>query len=112
MKPRHAAALALVGWYLMLAPQAFDPTGKPLVGIDDRAPLSRWVIVESFENANECQTEVGTLQRAGIKLTKGAPDNAASQVFTKSEQRGKWFVGYADLTAQCIATDDPRLKEK
>jgi hypothetical protein len=29
MKPRHAAALALVGWYLMLPPTSRDyPTGK------------------------------------------------------------------------------------
>jgi len=34
MKPRHAAALALVGWYLMMPP--WRPT------VDVSAPLSRW----------------------------------------------------------------------
>jgi hypothetical protein len=35
MKPRHAAALALVGWYLMAAPS--NPTS---------ALLSQWRIIE------------------------------------------------------------------
>jgi len=35
MKPRHAAALALVGWYLMLAVNEYE-------AVDNRGPLDRW----------------------------------------------------------------------
>jgi len=36
MKPRHAAALALVGWYLMMPPMG---NGKVYV----TAPLTKWL---------------------------------------------------------------------
>jgi hypothetical protein len=84
MNPRHAAALALVGWYLMLPPtqEMFDPacpsrqaslmgTLKQLtrgtdaniiqcdvesLWLDTRAPLSKWDQArESFETLSACQ---------------------------------------------------------
>jgi hypothetical protein len=44
VKPRPAAALALVGWYLML-PRS-----------DINAPLNTWVQMQSFDSAADCQT--------------------------------------------------------
>jgi hypothetical protein len=38
MKPCHAAALALIGWYLMLPPLL---SRHPLI-FETHAPLSRW----------------------------------------------------------------------
>ena len=49
MKPHHAAALALVGWYLMLPPVTSD--GR----IQKDAPLSRWYIFSNFETKEECE---------------------------------------------------------
>jgi len=49
MKALHAAALALVGWYLM-APPMYLPT----YDVDVDAPLSKWKIVGSFDTADEC----------------------------------------------------------
>ena len=50
MKLHHAAALALMGWYLMLPP---DPkTGTPP---DTTAPLNTWRSEGTFETARECQ---------------------------------------------------------
>lgn len=49
MKPRHAAALALVGWYLMMPPVTSD--GR----IQKDAPLSRWYIFSNFETKEECE---------------------------------------------------------
>src|SRR5271170_3129792 len=43
----HAAVLAFVGWYLMLPPMQ---GGRP----NESAPLSQWVIIESFNTAKEC----------------------------------------------------------
>jgi len=40
MKPRHAAALALVGWYLVALPT--DPDGKLA------APLPQWIYLDGF----------------------------------------------------------------
>lgn len=54
MKPRHAVALALVGWYLMMPPQ----TRTWWIGdeyYDDSAPLNRWTIERSFDKAEACQ---------------------------------------------------------
>jgi hypothetical protein len=49
MNPRHAAALALVGWYLMVPPRAQD--GSPNI----RAPLSEWNQASiGFDTASEC----------------------------------------------------------
>jgi hypothetical protein len=49
MKPHHAAALALVGWYLMLPPVTSD--GR----IQKDASLSRWYIISNFETKEECE---------------------------------------------------------
>jgi hypothetical protein len=43
MTLRKAAALALVGWYLMM-----PPWGKL------NAPLSEWVVYQSFDSAENC----------------------------------------------------------
>lgn len=51
MKPCHAAALALVSWYLMLPPVASD--GR----IQKDAPLSQWYIFSNFETKAECEKE-------------------------------------------------------
>jgi hypothetical protein len=95
MKPfkRHAAALALLGWYLMTAPS------HPNRGIfDARAPLSQWHWRASFDTASECMKERAAQIQRGNKLAR---------VFGTSD-------GAMSLAAiyRCIATDDPRLKEK
>jgi hypothetical protein len=91
MKPRHAAALALVGWYLMSAPLVTvnrscgadrDLGGCPVLNDymatwDIHAPIRRWEIVGTFHTEKECKAHRGV-----------------------------------NPLEQCIATDDPRLKEK
>jgi hypothetical protein len=52
MKPRHATALALVGWYLMVPP--FQGLPSPFVSrayID--APLNEWQMTEGSWNSVE-----------------------------------------------------------
>ena len=55
MKPRHAATLALVGWYLMVPPH--DPDGQHA---NPKGPLSQWHILASFDSADECQKRLDT----------------------------------------------------
>jgi hypothetical protein len=90
MNLRHAAALALVGWYVMV-----PPLGK----LHD--PLSTWQIVKVFDSADECQS-----YRDKIVIFFG---NKHLPMWHKTDGNG---VEYFDATAaQCIASDDPRLKE-
>ena len=45
---RHAAALGLAAWYLILPPPA--PSGKRLTG----APLSDWKSIDEFDSQSTC----------------------------------------------------------
>jgi hypothetical protein len=96
---RHVAALAgalLCGWYLMLPPIIRDGQGGFTVLFD--APLSKWIVNTSFEQAADCdQLQRGFVMDSGKKTRR-----FASHTFEWAET--------ARLTqAQCIATDDPRL---
>ena len=103
MKTRHAAALALVGWYLMAPPlgPAKCSNPNPLWGsgsgiqcqakIETQAPLRQWKRVpdsQEFEHKTDCERAIS--------------NDCASSL------QGDLCVA----KAECIATDDPRLKEK
>ena len=85
MNFRHAAALALVGWYLMI------PSVTPS-GYDNAAPLGKWFVYGGYDSAHECEG-AKFLDREGLKQRHDP-------------------LADAFKNAQCIATDDPRLKEK
>ncbi|MGA9884041.1 MAG: hypothetical protein WBQ34_10010 [Candidatus Acidiferrales bacterium] len=88
MKLRHIAALALVGWYLMVPP-IVQKNGK--YQYDYAAPLSKWTEEDAFDTASDCKEDRETL----VKASKG------------------WGTSATDTAQErCIATDDPRLKEK
>ncbi|HVA76756.1 MAG TPA: hypothetical protein VNF27_02630 [Candidatus Binataceae bacterium] len=101
MKFRHAAALALVGWYLMLAPRTSD---KPPITYDTTAPLSKWKIVGSYDTAKECDQGKDKIPRIILQ----AEENMTSEQKSAYDQTILNLLG----ASQCIATDDPRLKEK
>jgi hypothetical protein len=82
----HAAALALVGWYLML-PFARD-------GKERDIPISQWVHIDSFDTATECR-------EGGFHAIDSAKRHSASADRIT-----------AATAFECIETDDPRLKEK
>ena len=91
MKVRHAAALALVAWYLM-APHIGSVTSKrnPATGYYDAystEPFCVWEITGSYDSAAEC----------GMALDK-------------ANQRAKQDCPNCSAIAVCIATNDPRLK--
>ena len=62
MKPRHAAVLALVGWYLMTPPPPFYPS----------TPLSKWTRLgkTDYESEEEC-----TAVREKLQATFRDPGN-------------------------------------
>src|SRR5258707_542280 len=52
----HAAALALVGWYLMVPPH-IHRNGQVLVGVERSAAIREWEISNSFDTAADCEEE-------------------------------------------------------
>jgi hypothetical protein len=86
--PVTALALAILGWYLMIPPR----TGRDQQTFDDRAPIASWFVFSAHDAAHECEG-AKFLNREGHKQS-GDPMKAALD------------------SAQCIATDDPRLKGK
>jgi hypothetical protein len=95
MHPRHAAALALAGLYLMVPPPILH--GNPPVDLE--APLSKWRPFSMHESAAEC--EKGLV--AFYKLAK------AELAATLERERLQF---YQLESSQCVANDDPRQKEK
>jgi hypothetical protein len=111
MKLHHTAALAVAGWYLMLPPSMRErnwvcgaslaaTVSRELFGTGDEklcahwaeigdtsAPFSGWHEMSPFETLDACEEARGKLFTAP---RPGAPENAA----------------------QCVASDDPRLKGK
>ena len=86
MKLRHAAALALVGWYLMVPPLK----SRGSMAVDASAPLARWHIFKSFDSVTECE--------------------ALREKITKGEKDTEFYS--AILTSACVASDDLRLNGK
>lgn len=94
MRIRHLGSLAIVGsylmgWYLMIPPRMGNGAGS---GFDAKAPLAEWFAFSSHDFAHECEG-AKFLDREGRKQK---PDDPLNKAFE---------------SAQCIATDDPRLKK-
>jgi hypothetical protein len=92
MNPRHAAALALMGWYLMVPLPGNDPI--PSAGVRS---FLKWIHLRSFDSAAECEDGRTKLVNLGIVPNLGSYD--------ATEQKKLL------LLSQCVASDDPRLKE-
>jgi|HubBroStandDraft_6_1064221.scaffolds.fasta_scaffold202208_4 hypothetical protein len=102
MKPRHAAALALVGWYMMLPP---IPQDSSLLA-DPTPPLSVWFLKQSFDTAKECERARKTEDHeAELQMH----DLAKSHAIETNMERAQFLL--QRIFSQCIATNDPRLNE-
>jgi hypothetical protein len=93
MKPRHAAALALVGWYLMIPPVRGAP-GEIL----EQAPLSEWEFSNQYDSKAECENFV-------------KESNEHIQETLKQCSNGDCAINVTrPIFGRCIAANDPRLK--
>jgi hypothetical protein len=91
MKPRHAAALAVLAWYLMIPPLA-DPDG---LSIDTTAPLTAWYNMKpSFPSKQDCETT-----KAKMIALHPHPSSPPEQLRLEGAK-----------AALCVPSDDPRLK--
>lgn len=86
---RHAAALGLFGWYLMMPPTSRD---YPMGNVN--APLTKWVKrPTTYRDKKECEHVLDQHRR----LTKAKNRQIAVRFYKQ---------------AQYVSADDPRLKEK
>jgi hypothetical protein len=92
MKQRHAVALALIGWYLMVPPT------EDANRIDPSVPLPKWVVLRAFDTAAACNDAQDQLRYRVSRLNLQIPDASAA-----SE---------AAEFSQCIASNDQRLRGK
>lgn len=92
MNVRHAVALSLVGWYLMVPPP-LDPYHNRL-----DAPISQWHVHSAWKTADECRA-----------AQLGIWEDARHRTFDPKDKAFDASVKEGINAAQCIATDDPRL---
>jgi hypothetical protein len=95
MKRRHAAALALVVWYLL-----YPPWSAKQQGVDPSLPLNRWYEVATFDSSADCEaSKFKVLQEMDKQIQEPTP----GKLVTTERLRYR---------AQCASADDPRLKGK
>jgi hypothetical protein len=106
---RHAAAIALLGWYLMVPPaQALlSHTDDELAAAQKHdswgtfpefnLPIAKWDIYESYDSANRCKKDIDINARGGDRYLKKHTDLWVE------------YDHYRWLVAKCISSDDPRL---
>jgi hypothetical protein len=101
---RHLAALAIVGWYLMMPPDS----AKIPHDVDSDTPISRWIVVTNFPDEDSCEkalTDLQNSQQDPVTLDKTGR--------LKRLQKNDAALGKARaLNAACLASDDIRLKSK
>jgi hypothetical protein len=98
MKPRHTAAIALAVWYLLGPPQQGESAN-----VDIHAPLSKWKVIDSFDNIGAC--EQGRMVEQGKWYNRAERDTPG----TKDALKDAIMLILLD-SAKCAASDDPRLK--
>ena len=104
MRLRDAAALALMGWYLIM-----PPTVGPYLRLDTSAPDSRWQIVQSFDTATACE---GYLQEMKEGTGASYHEYGVAAKFETDGLKKMHDMGiptFASTAARCIFSDDPRL---
>jgi len=85
---RHAAALVLLGWYVMIPPKG--PSGEP----EANAPLTQWFDFRAFDSARECREFLEGMLHPKAGATKTEDQRAVQQGLARG---------------RCISSDDPRL---
>jgi len=108
---RHAAAFALVGWYLMLPP--LTQTGKFYnLPPDTSAPISKWTysVLDHFDTEEECKTELAN--RQSTIETRVRSENAAGGRGHAWGETISEYYGATIKAARCVPDTDPGIKPK
>jgi len=92
MNPRHAAALALVGWYLML------PPSTSMYTFDAKAPISKWIDFMTYDSSLQCEAALTDYRNKVNRNAFGVLPPIAAEMIAEFR------------VAQCVSIDDPRIK--
>jgi hypothetical protein len=93
MNLRHAAAIALVGWYLMIPPEVGQGAGR---SVRYQVPLTKWDRAATLDSEAACNERL----REWSKVI-GPFENFTQALVADRFQHGR-----------CVPSDDPRLKGK
>jgi hypothetical protein len=101
-KSRHLAALALVGWYLMMPPDS----PKIPHDVDTNTPIARWITITSFDTEDNCEKAL-----TGLQNNQQDPITLDKMGKLKRLDKHDAALGKArSINAACVASDDIRLK--
>ena len=103
-KSRHLAALALVGWYLMMPPDS----PKIPHDVDPDIPISRWINVTGFDTEDSCEKALTDLQNSEQDPITLDKTGKLKRLDKHDAALGKARA----INAACIESDDIRLKSK
>jgi hypothetical protein len=104
LKSRHLAALALVGWYLMMPPDS----AKIPHDVDADVPLAHWIVVTTYDDEDACENAL-----TGIQNSQTDPITLDKTGKLKRLDKHDDALGKARaLNAACVESDDIRLGKK
>jgi hypothetical protein len=108
MNARHVAALALVTWYLMVPPRD-SCLGAFSGGTCPKVPLAKWEARWTYKTQSDCQSTLKDWQEkvAAYLAQDGTNNRSRTTRMWIDEMDNK-----INQQAQCVASDDPRLKAK
>lgn len=96
---RHAAALSIAGWFLMIAPLSNQGTV-----VDQSAPLSEWKKAHHFAAESDCDAE----RQENINNSQDEAELAPNSDVDQSKGDANVALSAA-VASQCIADNDPRI---
>lgn len=108
MRTGHAAAIALAAWYLMAPPVRWPKNDYPY--LDEHAEYHDWKVLYDSKTEDECVTA----RRAARRSTRRGgviifPADSLRAPIDKTNPK-PWLEQQDE--AECIASDDPRLRVK
>ena len=106
VKPHHAAALALVAWYLMIPPVSTYNGGAY---VHSHSSVRRWTrIGTSFDSAADCEEAKERSQKNVQDAEERGLESAARMDANPDDQA---LAGYAAARQmKCVSKDDPHIK--
>jgi hypothetical protein len=100
MKPRHAAALALVLWCLILPREGVDVSASSDFVVSDWVPYGK-----PLKSKEDCQTFF-------VHVSQMLKAPGADRVYPKAHASHEQFESFRNAVekyARCIGTNDPRF---
>ena len=102
LKSCHFVALAFVGWYLMMPPDS----AKVPHSVDSEAPLSRWIIVATYDTQDNCEKALADIQHKEQDPIELDKTGKLARFRKHDDALGKARA----IDAGCVESDDFRLR--